>query len=328
MSKEKFTRENLSSLINQGHLLPQHTDEALRLTAISPSAQSWHKFIDALLLWLGTLALALALMFFVAFNWTELGRFAQFSLVEAAIIIAIAVYYKVPKESLISTASIVLASLFLGVLLALYGQTYQTGADTWQLFFTWALLILPWTLLAKLPAQWILWITLLNLSIIFYFDQFNSLLWMVFSSDTSLLWVLFMFNLSVHILWELNSFRLKSKNTEAWYIRLLVLAAGLPLTWLMFVAILDKKSALITFVIWVIYLSGLYVMYKRIKPDLFVLAWGCFSAIAVIITFIGKQVLTSSHGSDAWLILALAVIALGTASAYWLKHLHQELNHA
>ena len=328
MSKEKFTREDLSSLISQGHLLPQHTDEALVLSGISPDAHSWRQFIETLLLWLGTLSLALALMFLVAFNWSELGRFTQFGLVEVAVIAAMAVYLKMPKESLLSTASLVLASLFLGVLLALYGQTYQTGADTWQLFFYWALLILPWTLLAKLPAQWILWITLLNISIIFYFDQFNSLLWMVFSSDTSLLWVLFIFNLSVHILWELNSFRLKSKNNEAWYIRLLVLASGMPLTWLMFVAILDKKSVLITFIIWVLYLSALYVMYKRVKPDLFILAWGCFSAIAVIITFIGKHLLKDVDSSGPWLVLSLAVIALGTASAYWLKHVNKELQHA
>lgn len=324
MTKEKFTRENLSSLLVQGQLLPRHTDEALSLSGISPSAQSWHQFIETLLLWLGTLALALALMFFVAFNWSELGRFAQFALVEAAIILAMAVYYKMPKESLVATASLVLASLFLGVLLALYGQTYQTGADTWQLFFTWALLILPWTLLAKLPAQWILWITLLNLSIGFYFE---SHVWVFSYSGTFLLWTLFIFNLSVHILWELSSHFLKHEDSEAWYIRLLVLAAGVPLTWLMFVAVVDKEPALGTFVVWVLYLSALYVMYKRIKPDLFILAWGCFSAITIIITFLARHIL-KDFNSGGLLLLTLTVIALGTASAYWLKHLHKEFNHA
>ncbi len=41
-------------------------------------------------------------------------------------------------------AALLLATLLLGVFLALFGQTYQTGADPWQLFANWALLILPW----------------------------------------------------------------------------------------------------------------------------------------------------------------------------------------
>jgi len=32
------------------------------------------------------------------------------------------------------------STILVGVLLALVGQTYQTGADTWQLFFYWAIL--------------------------------------------------------------------------------------------------------------------------------------------------------------------------------------------
>ncbi|NOR55967.1 MAG: DUF2157 domain-containing protein [Sulfurovum sp.] len=324
MSEEKLTREKVSSLLIQGNILPQNTEKVLSLTGISPSKHSWYDFINTLLLWLGTLALALSLMFLIAFNWNELGRFAQFALVEVAIVAAIIVYYKTEKESLVSTASLVLASLFLGVLLALFGQTYQTGADTWELFFFWALMILPWTFLSKLPAQWILVITLLNLSMVFYFDHFQSLLWMVFSSDTILLWVLFIFNLSVQIIWELSSYYVKSQSKEAWYIRLLTLASGFPLTWLIVVAILDKENDFLTFITWILYLLGLYLVYKRIKPDLFILAWGCLSVIVVTITFLAKHLL-KGFDAGAFFVLALTVIALGTASAYWLKHVHKEL---
>ena len=37
------------------------------------------------------------------------------------------------------------ATAFLsGILLAVFGQVYQTGADPYGLFLAWALLILPW----------------------------------------------------------------------------------------------------------------------------------------------------------------------------------------
>jgi hypothetical protein len=52
--------------------------------------------------------------------------------------------------------------LFTGGLLALFGQSYQTGADVHELFFTWALLTLPFALAALSGAVWALWWTVLN----------------------------------------------------------------------------------------------------------------------------------------------------------------------
>ena len=45
--------------------------------------------------------------------------------------------------------SCVLLSLLTGALLALSGQVYQTGADTFELFAWWAVLILPWVLVSR-----------------------------------------------------------------------------------------------------------------------------------------------------------------------------------
>lgn len=49
-------------------------------------------------------------------------------------------------------ASLFTSALLVGGLLALFGQTYQTGANLLQLFFTWSLRILPEALIARLPA--------------------------------------------------------------------------------------------------------------------------------------------------------------------------------
>ena len=47
--------------------------------------------------------------------------------------------------------------MLVGGLLALIGQTYQTGADPWQLFALWALLALPWCLGARSDMLWAPW---------------------------------------------------------------------------------------------------------------------------------------------------------------------------
>ena len=50
------------------------------------------------------------------------------------------------------------AALLVGALLALVGQTYQTGADTFELFAVCAAAILPWVLVACFPTLWVLWL--------------------------------------------------------------------------------------------------------------------------------------------------------------------------
>jgi len=50
-----------------------------------------------------------------------------------------------------------LALLGIGALFAYFGQTYQTGADPWQLFALWALLGLPLCLGARSDVLWAPW---------------------------------------------------------------------------------------------------------------------------------------------------------------------------
>ena len=50
------------------------------------------------------------------------------------------------------------ASVLTGVLLAVIGQVFQTGADAFELFLVWTVLILPWTLASRSAAHWLVWL--------------------------------------------------------------------------------------------------------------------------------------------------------------------------
>ena len=113
---------------------------ALSAAGVLPGARGWRAFLDALLLWSGAVALAAAMVFFIAHNWNELGRYAKFALVEVPLAIAVVAYWRLGPERATGKAALLVAAILLGVLLALFGQTYQTGADPWQLFALWALL--------------------------------------------------------------------------------------------------------------------------------------------------------------------------------------------
>lgn len=319
----KSRRHELTRLIEQGSVPADSVPAALVLSGVSPDAQAWRSFISRLLLWLGGLALAFSLMFFVAYNWSELGKFARFGMVEAVIILAVIAYTRLQAGSTAAKVSLLVASICLGVLLALYGQTYQTGADPWQLFFNWSLLMLPWALLGRFAAIWILWLALLNLSIVLYHQAFRGMLWFTISAELEVLWLLFLFNTLALATWEALA-RHWSWLAPRWAPRLLAVASGLPVTWLALHGVLEPYGQNpLGLPVWAVFLALLVAVYRKIRHDLFMLAGACLSGIVVVVAFVSRHLLDSgSEGS--FLLIALIIVGLGTGAASWLRKVHRE----
>ncbi len=316
------TRNQLIDLIEHGYVNPEKIDAALSATKILPEGKEWLRFIDQLLLWLAGLAFAFAAMFFIAYNWDEMGRFAKFGMVEILIVVAVLVYWKLDQNKTGTKVALLMASIFLGVLLALYGQTYQTGADPWQLFFNWAFLMLPWAIIGRFPAIWILWITLLNISMFLYSMTFRGSIWFVFDSGVWVFWKLFIFNTIALAAWELLCSRWQWLD-ERWAVRLLAVASGVSITWMCIFAIFESHTSMSPGLVWPLWMIGMYFVYRRLKQDLFMLAGIALSGIVVIISFMGKHML---HGLDAggFLLIAIMIIGMGAGAAIWLRNLHRE----
>ena len=94
------------------------------------------------------------IVMWIAANWGGLGRFGRFAVLEAMLLILCAVVALRPR---LRIACGLLAMLTIGALFALFGQTYQTGADAWQLFAWWAVLALPLCLTARSDVLWGPW---------------------------------------------------------------------------------------------------------------------------------------------------------------------------
>ncbi len=292
---------------------------ALDVAGVLPGARDWRVFLDRLLLWSGAVSLAAAVVFFVAHNWNELGRFAKFGLVGLLLIAAALGYWRLGPDRAAGKASLLVASIFLGTLLAFFGQTYQTGADTWELFATWAALMIPWVLIGRFSGLWMLWIAIANVAIVLYFQVFPGMLGIVFSTERQV-WTLFVFNTAALVGWELAAQRVAWLE-ERWAPRLLAIASGTTVTLLMILAIFDWRAtsaaALIAYPVW---LACAYAAYRNLMRDLFVLAGGCLSVIVVVTAFLGKNILHRAEGAG-FLFIALVVIAMAAASGWWLKQM-------
>lgn len=149
------TDARLRALREAGVLDEASLPAALKAAVASPDDAAWVRFLDRALLLLGAALVLAGIVFFFAYNWDDLGRFARFGLLGGASALCAAGAWRVGPERLGGQVLLAAAAILVGPLLAVYGQAYQTGADAWQLFAAWALLALPWTLAARFEPLWL-----------------------------------------------------------------------------------------------------------------------------------------------------------------------------
>lgn len=309
---------------DQGLLDAAQLPKALAAAGILPGPGDWRGFIDKLFLVLGGLALAMSLLFFIAYNWDQFDRYAKFGLVQAAIIVSVLAYWRLGADKLSAKVALLASTILLGVLLALYGQTYQTGADPWQLFFNWALLMLPWALVGRFAAIWIVWVLLVNLSISLYYQARVGFFFMMMGSVEQMAWVVFGFNAVVLAAWEVLSRKLNWLN-ERWAIRIVAWIAGSVITGLAVSAVVSHRNvSMAPIPVYLLSIGLLYYVYRHRVKDLFMLAAGCLSAIIFVTSVFGEAVLSGGGDAGGFLLLAIIVIAMGAGSAYWLRNVQQE----
>ncbi|MDR2000491.1 MAG: DUF2157 domain-containing protein [Zoogloeaceae bacterium] len=310
----------------QGALSAQQIPAALRLAGVPPSGQEWRAWIDRLLLWLGVAALLAGLIFFVAANWSGMGRFGKFALAEAAIIASL-VAYALSARFRYGNAALLAASLAVGALLALIGQTYQTGADTFELFAVWALLILPWVLMARLPALWVLWLAILNVAYVFYVQTFGAR-WGLFLHDEKMFVGIALFDSCALIVWEWFAARGREWMRGRWVPRLLALTAGGVATVLAIYFIVNYRYTNgWYFVLYIAVIVGMYGGYRYWVPDLFMLAGGALSVIVVATTGLGRILFENNTREliSAFLLLGLFSMLTTAGAAWWLRQVAYEL---
>jgi len=255
-------------------------------------------------------------------NWNELARFG---LVELAIVAAVLAYWRLGPDRATGKAALLLASPLVGVLLALFSRFYQTGADIWELFATWAVLIAPWVIIGRFAGLLMLWLALANLSIIFYFKTYPWLFGMFLNFEHGL-WMLFALNSLALACWELAA-RRTAWLAKRWAPRLLAIASATTITLLMLLGLLFQgiDTVLIVYPAWLV---CVYAAYRVASRDLIVLAGGCLSLIVVVTSLLVEQILVKQrYGGGAaidFLFIALAVIGMAAASAWWLKKLVRE----
>lgn len=309
--------ERLFSAARTGGLALPALQRALRQVGYTRSLADWTTFLNTLLLYLGALLLVSGVFFFFAYNWSDLHHFAKFGLVQAGIVGAAGLAHYLGLDKLSGKVSLTVAALLVGVLLAVYGQFYQTGADSYLLFLLWSLLIVGWVLIGKFQPLWFVFIALCNVTAFLFFEQTQGLSDDGFYQVTELL---FLLNAGFLLLWEIARRRTmdwmenRSLPNVMGLVALVVITFPVAFTIMQIgsqYASIDDAHAIITALLYAATITAIFIIYGRIKHDLFMLTIAMFSLIALFITAM-IQVLETANldGPIALIVMGLVVVGL------------------
>lgn len=158
-------RSSFDALCQQQALDAAAVRGALQRAGGLPDAAAWRRFGARLLHGAGIGALGAGMLFFVAANWQNYGALGRFALLQSALLASVGVALWRPPPQASGRGGLLIATLLTGGLLALFGQSYQTGADVHELFFVWALLSLPFVMAGNFAGLWALWFGVLNVAL-------------------------------------------------------------------------------------------------------------------------------------------------------------------
>jgi uncharacterized membrane protein len=306
-------------------LSPAALDRALDIATATPGARAWQLFLSRALTLLGAAFVLAGVVCFFAYNWDRIGRFGKLGLIEGGIVIATVIgWRRLPRLS--GQIALTAAAVLVGPLLGVYGQTYQTGADPYGLFLTWAVVIVPWVIAARFTALWVIEVVLLDVALTLWWSQVLAPSWGRGASANAVI-VAFVHALAI-LAWEWQIRRRNPWLTERWAphelavvgFGALVLAGGH--------FVLEPTSYPIPFdVAGAVALAGLvaavataFWYYQQVRADRFMVTVAGTAALALAAVVLARLVMVDLELEGFGLLLvALFVVAEITYGLRWLR---------
>ena len=167
---EKIEREDIQIITRNSNWSEKSIHNILKKNIYSDK-ESWQKFLRLFFISLGVGFTTAGIIFFFAYNWADLHKFIKIGLIEGLIIIStlVILFSKISLD--IKNILLTGTSILVGVLFAVFGQIYQTGANAYDFFLGWTIFVTIWVFVSNYAPLWLLFITLINTALILYSQQ-------------------------------------------------------------------------------------------------------------------------------------------------------------
>ena len=129
-------------------------------------AKAWLRFLQVFTLTLGSGLMLAGIIFFFAYNWELMHRFVKLGIAVTLILAVFAVSMTVKMSDFTRKITVSVLCGLVGVFWAIFGQVYQTTADSYVFFLTWACCILVWVYVTDFYPLWTIFIALISMGVI------------------------------------------------------------------------------------------------------------------------------------------------------------------
>lgn len=309
LRKEQLVdREILHLLSSKNDVDEKLLKEAFTKSQVYPTKEKWALWIERFVLGIGIAFFLSGICFFLAYNWTDLHKFAKLGLVQGILLGLFVAIILRKNIDYITQLLLVAVVIMIGISFAVFGQIYQTGADAYDLFLVWTLAAIPFAIISKYPTLWLIWMILLNTTTILWKEQILG-----YKEDDQVMLLLFILNLVPVVIWEIGVRKLKWAFSLRWFPRLLMALALFHITMLIVIGMTrgshheNQGHYTISYLIGtVLYPTTIYLYLKKFK-DLIFVSFSVISILVIICTFILRFVDDDLGGFFLTGILCIAV---------------------
>lgn len=149
-----LTKPNLNALCDAGVITPAAWLKALDFCGFRPDGKTWLTYWRQVFLLGGALSLLAGLICFVAWNWGAMQPLTRMALIGGLVAAAGLGAVLLGPGTRLGQILLLACGISIGPMLAVFGQTYQTGAELWELFRVWAALLVLLALAGKQTGLW------------------------------------------------------------------------------------------------------------------------------------------------------------------------------
>lgn len=289
-------REDIHIISRHSDLTEEAVDRALK-EKVYNDKEAWQKFLRLFFISLGVGFTVSGIVFFFAYNWADLHKFTKIGLTEG-VLIAATILAILPKiNDNIKNIILTGASVLVGVLFAVFGQIYQTGANAYDFFLVWTIFTTLWVLISNFAPLWLLFLVLINTTFVLYSQQVAKD-W----SEVFVCTLLFVINIAVLI----SAILFVKKKIPQWFLNIVALASVSYTTIGIVIGIFDNYQTAFPILILITTIAFALGIWHGLKiKSVFNLSVIPFSLIIIVSALLIKI----SDGEIMFLLVSLFIVA-------------------
>ena len=267
------------------------------------SKEQWNKFLSRFLLAVGVAFTTAGIVFFFAYNWSDLPKFAKIGMVEILLVISVSLVLLTSWSKLVKQIILTGSAFLIGTLFAVFGQVYQTGADTYDLFLVWTLFTLLWAIASRFAPLWLVFVGLLCTTLWLYAIQITTYDdWLITPINSLITWICAITTFIAEWIYSKN----KPGKQNLWFIQTMAIACVFHTSYLLIIGIMDEQDSVILPLITTLLLFVSGIWFGLQQKRLFYIATIPFASLVILLCLIARHIKMEVGG--LFLLTLIAII--------------------